>query len=350
MSLCAIFFPSQCVTGKNRLHIKTVKIQRCSVDFETNMFLIELIVKIFCWFFKAKKPLPISVNFHLTRACNYKCKFCFHTSLTRDRLPIEEAKRGLTLLKKSGTKKINFSGGEPFLIQQGVYVGELVRFAKESCQMATSIVSNGSLISEGWFKKYSKYLDILAISCDSFDDQINKEAGRTNGHNTHSQIGHVRRVRDLCDKYNVLFKINSVIHALNVDEDMVDAIEQLQPVRWKVFQCLLIEGENMGTEKDLRDARTLTISNEKFDEFCRKHEHLKCFVPESNDAMRNSYLILDERMRFLDCTKGRKDPSPSILDVGVDLALDRSGFDEKMFFVRGGKYKWTKDPVDPNDW
>jgi radical S-adenosyl methionine domain-containing protein 2 len=47
-------------------------------------------------------------------------------------------------------------------------------------------------------------------------------------------------------------------------------------------------------------------------------------------------------MRFLDCTKGNKDPSCSILDVGVQNGLLFSGFDEKMFFKRGGKYTWSK--------
>jgi radical S-adenosyl methionine domain-containing protein 2 len=58
--------------------------------------------------------------------------------------------------------------------------------------------------------------------------------------------------------------------------------------------------------------------------------------------MRNSYLILDEYMRFLDCTQGRKDPSKSILDVGVKEALKFSGFDETMFLARGGRYTWSK--------
>ncbi|CAF1372093.1 unnamed protein product [Didymodactylos carnosus] len=129
---------------------------------------------------------------------------------------------------------------------------------------------------------------------------------------------------------------------------MREAIDELQPVRWKVFQCLLIEGENFGKDA-LRDARPMVITDKQFEQFCATHRHLKCFVPESNSFMRNSYLILDERMRFLDCRYGRKDPSPSILDVGVEAALNRSGFDEKMFFERGGKYEWTKN-VDVNDW
>ena len=65
-------------------------------------------------------------------------------------------------------------------------------------------------------------------------------------------------------------------------------------------------------------------------------------MPESNDAMRNSYLILDEYMRFLDNTGGSKTPSLSLLDVGVEAAMDMAGFDQDMFLKRGGKYKWSK--------
>jgi radical S-adenosyl methionine domain-containing protein 2 len=45
-------------------------------------------------------------------------------------------------------------------------------------------------------------------------------------------------------------------------------------------------------------------------------------------------------MRFLD--GGTKKPSRSILDVGVEAAIDAANFDEKMFLMRGGKYNWSK--------
>ena len=66
----------------------------------------------------------------------------------------------------------------------------------------------------------------------------------------------------------------------------------------KVFQCLLIDGENAG-ENALRRAEELTISDDQFEGFCTKHAHVPQFVPESNEKMRNSYLILDEYMRYL---------------------------------------------------
>ena len=54
-------------------------------------------------------------------------------------------------------EKINFSGGEPFIKENGHYVGELVRYSKRELQLpSVSIVSNGSLITEQWFEDYGK--------------------------------------------------------------------------------------------------------------------------------------------------------------------------------------------------
>ena len=52
-------------------------------------------------------------------------------------------------------KKINFSGGEPFIHKKGKFVGELVRYCKSDLQLpSVTIVSNGSLITEEWFQEY----------------------------------------------------------------------------------------------------------------------------------------------------------------------------------------------------
>ncbi|XP_019501821.1 PREDICTED: radical S-adenosyl methionine domain-containing protein 2 [Hipposideros armiger] len=287
------------------------------------------------------QPLtPTSVNYHFTRQCNYKCGFCFHTAKTSFVLPLEEAKRGLLMLREAGMEKINFSGGEPFLHERGDYLGKLVKFCKEDLGLpSVSIVSNGSLIRERWFKSYGEYLDILAISCDSFEEQVNVLIGRGQGNINH--VENLQKLRKWCRDYKVAFKINSVINRFNVEEDMREHIKALNPVRWKVFQCLLLEGENTG-EDALREAERFLISDEEFEDFLERHREVSCLVPESNQKMKDSYLILDEYMRFLNCTKGRKDPSKSILDVGVEEAIKFSGFDENMFLKRGGKYTWSK--------
>ncbi len=51
-----------------------------------------------------------SVNYFISRQCNYECKFCFHTQTNTFKLSMEEAKRGLQLLADAGTEKINFAG------------------------------------------------------------------------------------------------------------------------------------------------------------------------------------------------------------------------------------------------
>ena len=44
--------------------------------------------------------------------------------------------------------------------------------------ISTSIVSNGSKITKKWFDKYGQYLDVLAISCDSFNPETLDRIGR----------------------------------------------------------------------------------------------------------------------------------------------------------------------------
>ena len=138
--------------------------------------------------------------------------------------------------------------------------------------------------------------------------------------------------------------MNTVVCRLNCQEDMRRYIELLAPERWKVFQCLLLEGENAGGAGDLRDARHLTVTTEQFDEFVERHQ-TACpqMIPEPNNVMQNSYLLLDEEMRFLDCSGGGKVPSESILKVGVWKALEQAGFDVEKFNERGGVYDWKRN-------
>ena len=62
-----------------------------------------------------------------------------------------------------GMKKINFSGGEPFIHKKGKFVGELVQYCKQDLQLpSVSIVSNGSLITEEWFQQYGELINDTA--------------------------------------------------------------------------------------------------------------------------------------------------------------------------------------------
>lgn len=247
--------------------------------------------------------------------------------------------------------------------------------------MAVSIISNGSLITAEWMETYGTYVDVLGISVDSFDDATNAAIGRgdpreqqqqeQNSNNINNQhVDRVLKVRELCRKHDIIFKLNTVVCSLNWDEDMTAQVKRLEPQRWKVFQVLLLDNENMGGEHTvettlpsavssganataaatkttitaLRDARPLVVTDDQFDAFVQRHApHIPQLIPEPNNVMQNSYLLLDEDMCFLDCSQGSKVPGESILKVGVHKALQQAGFDHSMFQQRGGEYEWKRE-------
>ena len=213
----------------------------------------------------------------------------------------------------------------------------MLRFCKESLKLEScSVVTNGSLVDEKFLARFGRYIDILAVSCDSFDEATNIAIGRGSGDN----VAKLFEVAHLCQQYGIKFKLNTVVCRLNVNEDMNAQVASLAPFRWKCFQVLMVKGEN-DSEKTLRDVRKFQISDEEYERFCERHCRQGCFVAEPNRLMARSYLLLDEKMRFLD--RDGKQPSDSILGVSVQKALDQVFWDEKGFLERGGLYDWKRD-------
>jgi radical S-adenosyl methionine domain-containing protein 2 len=136
----------------------------------------------------------------------------------------------------------------------------------------------------------ARWVDVLGVSCDSFDEETNARIGRGSGEN----IAQLSRIRARCRSRGVKFKLNTVICTHNWREDMATAVERLDPFCWKVFQMLLVEGENDdgGTDSALdkrkHDAWELLISDEQFRAFWDCHEHLVCFVPNPTPSWRQA--------------------------------------------------------------
>ena len=301
-----------------------------------------------------------AVNIHFTRKCNFGCKFCFHTAKTSYVLPPDSLIAIIRLLAEAGVEKINFAGGEPTLPSYRRVLGEMTKAAKKLGISSVSIISNGSQMKSFslWLEEYGEYLDILGISCDTLHAETNLAHGRHNRGskaqvaNLDDPLANLRLAKDLCNRYGVHFKINTVVTALNKDEDMSGLINELRPMRWKIFQVLPLEGENLGVEG--RDISRLLVTREEFDGFVelnrRGLEDPSVIRPENNDEMRGSYLLIDEFGRFLDCTTGGKIPTRSILDVGLEAAVEElvrssgGGFEKDTFLARGGYYpeSWSR--------
>jgi len=145
------------------------------------------------------------------------------------------------------------------------------------------------------------------------------------------------KIAGWCRQFGIKFKVNTVVCSLNWDEDMTGLITKLDPFRWKVFQCLIVTNEN-DNELRKRDARSFLVTDGQWMTFCDRHKHLECLVPESNEKMKGSYLILDEFIRFLDKCDGEEKASQSILEVGVKKAMTQVRWDRNAFVERGGFY------------
>ena len=77
---------------------------------------------------------------------------------------------------------------------------------------------------------------------------------------------------------------------------MADMVQKLDPFRWKVFQVLVVIGENE-SDKRKRDATKYIVTDEQYEDFCSRHKHLKCMIPEPNEVMKSSYLVSTLRYR-----------------------------------------------------
>ncbi|KAI9926220.1 hypothetical protein MW887_004683 [Aspergillus wentii] len=296
--------------------------------------LLALAIGLWVFFHRKTPKVPISVNYHFSRKCNYECGFCLHTEKTSDVEPLESAKRGLAQLKNAGMRKINFAGGKPLLYPK--HLGSLIKYCKEDLGVdSVSIVTNGSKLTSTFLTTYGQYINIIAVSCDSFREETNMLIGRGTG----AHVGNVARISALCREHGIKFKLITVINRFNFDEDINASIAAIKPFRWKCFQVLVPHDENE-SEKRLREARKFLISDDEFNQFCRAHEHNKCFVPEPNNVMKTSYPIPDEYMRFLN--KGVGAPTKSILEVGVQEALESAYWDEDNFHAREGIYDWER--------
>lgn len=275
------------------------------------------------------------VNYHFLRNCNYACKFCFHVSKTSRIASIEDAKKAMSILKEVGMTRINFSGGEPFLKPK--MLGQMITHA-HNIGVSPSIVTNGSLIRKKWMERYGPMLDAIAVSCDSFSSSTLLEIGRYAPSRDH--LFQLHNVRQWSYDYDIHFKMNTVVCQANKNESLHEIVA-LRPDRWKVFQCLLIDGENAGPDA-LVDGKRMVVSDEEFELFVSRHSDIPQMVVENNATMRNSYIIMDEDLCLLDNTQGSKRKTVSVLE-DVHGAFSECGFDVEAFRRRKGE--WLTDKV-----
>lgn len=285
--------------------------------------------------------IPPAVNFHLWKPCNLGCKFCFaefddDDALKRIRTGLGESDclAIVDALAAAGVEKLNLVGGEPTLCPHLISVIERAR----ARGMTTSIVTNGFRLANV-LEHAPGLLDWVGLSVDSASEVTQAALGRDKGDHVHKSVELVKRLHSL----GIRVKLNTVVTALNWQEDMTSFVLDVRPERWKVFQVLPIAGQNDGR------VEPLLVTSEQFAAFVDRHkgvaEHGIALVAETNAAMTDSYAMIDPLGRFFCNTGGRLHYSQPILGIGAIAAFEQVNFDPARFEDRGGLYHWDRRPV-----
>lgn len=216
------------------------------------------------------------------------------------------------------------------------------------------VITNGSRVSDEWLSAHAGKLDMLGLSFDSGSNAVNFEHGRWPAGAAAPRPDmrsratlHLLRASDLAHKHGVEFKVNTVVTSKNCQEDVSGAINAARPLRWKVFQAMALEGENTGSGA-CTDISPFLLSRTAFDAYVARNRaglnDPALLIPEPNDVMQSSYILLDERACFLDSSTGGKVPTQSILEVGVAAAAAQllggpgGGFNQAAFRERKGDF------------
>ena len=235
-----------------------------------------------------------TVNFHILLACNMGCSFCFATNLPKPNLAPSEAIKIVGMLPQAGFKKINFAGGEPMLYPE---LDSVIRAAKE-CGMTTSMVTNGTRVTDEWLEGMSRHLDWLALSMDSVDPRAHHRSGRATKDGPLPTNVYAEICRDV-KHHGIRLKVNTVVSRHNWKETMSGFIRIAQPERWKIMRALPVEGQNDSS------AGSFEVTDEQYAAYLERNRSVNgvAIVPEDNDQMLGSYVMIDPQGCFFDNTR-----------------------------------------------
>lgn len=251
----------------------------------------------------------LKINYHLTQACNFGCKFCF-AKYEKEQIGLEEQKAVIKNIAESGLfDSINFAGGEPLLVKN---LPVLIKYAY-FLGLKVSIITNGYLISDKFLEEVLPFVSMIGISCHSFNKKTKIEIGScTKSGKTLSN----ERLAEICKKIHesneigiseCKIKINSVICQPNYKENLKAEIDKLQYVqRWKGLRC-----QEFGTNQKM------LITDSQFITFKKINASSSLNQVFEND-MKDTYIMINPAGKLI------KENSDGISYEIVGSALEES--------------------------
>ncbi len=290
---------------------------------------------------------PLVLNWHLTEACNYRCRYCYaiwetascgreliHDPRQAEALLTElysffdPSNRANPLMDRMSwdTVRLNLAGGEPLLHDRKLPA--LIRHARR-LGFEVSLITNASLLTAEALADLTPDLTWLGVSIDSANPATNRDIGRIDRRGGLLDLDVLSNALQDARARNPLLrlKLNTVVSQLNYSEDLSLLIRRLAPDKWKVLRVLPVVNDE------------LALPGEAFDAFVARHRQFAAILcAEDNQDMRESYLMVDPHGRFFQ--NGRQAGaqgyiySRPILEVGAASAFAGVPFDADRFCAR----------------
>ena len=188
----------------------------------------------------------------ITEKCNENCVYCFRSLSSINHFTLQEHMQILEHIIDLGTEQITWSGGEALLIPHAT---ELIRYAK-SRGIYNKITTNGKLLTPEKIEELKPYVDLVALSIDSLNDETNKALGRGIEHR--STV--LARIRHLMQE-GIQVDVNTVVMRPNIwDLDEMGSFFRENPIsgKWKLMTFFPVR------ERALANKQQLEISDELF--------------------------------------------------------------------------------------
>ncbi|WP_223450592.1 MULTISPECIES: viperin family antiviral radical SAM protein [unclassified Pseudomonas] len=253
------------------------------------------------------------INWHITEACNYKCRYCCAKwdgagrKLSHDSCRVRNLLDELQAFFYPGNAsnplrqhmswsgiRLNLAGGEPLLYQDASL--RVLDYAR-SKGMSASIITNGNRLTDDLIARLAPLVSMFGLSLDSASPVKIMEIGRVDSRGCLLDVDSVSEMLARAKLRNsaLRLKVNTVVKALNRQEDMSPIIHTLAPHRWKVLRILQVVTSE------------LAVSTEDFLAFVARHDAFHdVMCVEGNDDMSESYIMIDPLGRFFQNTSGQK--------------------------------------------
>lgn len=188
----------------------------------------------------------------ITEKCNENCEYCFRSLSSINNFTYEDHMKILKRIISFDTDQITWSGGEALLVPHAI---SLMKYAKEH-GIYNKITTNGKLLTSKKIEEIKPYIDLVALSIDSLQDETNKALGRGIEHRKTV----IDRIKHLMNE-GIKVDINTVVTNKNIDDlDEMGKFFRENPIsgKWKLMTFFPVR------EKALTNKDKLEISDEEF--------------------------------------------------------------------------------------